>query len=173
MIDSNEMAQSIIETLMDRGTDFIIEEARKFVEENDLKKLSSNQMNSLKSAYEKESKCYAKKKSEVKEFIDKQKEKDEKQKGGKWSNLGDKLYKRIFEFSPSERIRVWEIIENICEMPNKVKADLEEKFDPDLPESNEWLEETLDPLLSHRIFNAVYTYHRCKSDGLSIPEIKE
>ncbi len=175
MTNSSQIMQSAVQTLLDRGLDFIVEEARSFVETNRLnKRLSPNQMSSLRAVYEKHFDNFETQKKKVSCFIKTQVEKDEKRNGNKWSAVGNSLRKRIFEFSQEEREKVREQVEKLLDESGlyfDYEDDLTDIFN--ISESKEWTEGTLERLLSRKIFTAILTVYRCKKAGLSIPKLEE
>lgn len=160
-MNEQEQIKYAVEVYIDRGVDFLIEAARNFVDTKHLdKKITPNQMNALKSIYDKNSNCFTNQKEEIKEFIDKQKEKEEKRKNKPWTEVGDDLKKRIFEFSNSEIDKVKNNIEEY--KPNN--SIVQELFDGKIHESNLWIKGTLERSLSRAMFNAIYTYYRYRKE---------
>ena len=175
MTNSTQIMESVVQTLLARGLDFIVEEARSFVETNRLnKRLSPNQMSSLRAVYERHSDVFETQKKKVSCFIKAQREKDEKQNGNKWSVVGNSLCKRIFEFSEEEREKVRKQVERLLKERGlyfEYEHDLTDIFN--ISESKEWIESKLEPLLSRKMFVAIFTVYRCKKAGLSIPKLEE
>lgn len=163
MIDQEQMKRAV-KAYIDKGIDFLIEEAKEFVKEKRIYELSSSQMNCLKSIYDKYSDDFTKQKEEVREFVKKQQEKDEKRKNKVWSKAGDPLIKRIFEFSDSEKGIIKDKIKKY--MPKSDSHIVEQLFYGGSPELNEWIKGTLEQLLSHAMFDVIYTYYRCKKEKL-------
>lgn len=175
MTNSIQIVKSAVQTLLDRGLDFIVEEAQSFVETNKFDKISPNQMNSLRAVYERHSDDFKTQKEKVSKFIKKQREKDDKRNGNKWAVVGEPLRKRIFEFNQEEREKIKEQVEKLLGIAllYDYEYDLTAIFNSDIPESKKWIEVELERLLSRQMFTAILTVYRCKKAGLRIPKLEE
>ncbi|MBU0567811.1 hypothetical protein KJ693_01290 [bacterium] len=183
MNSPTQIEQSAVTTLLDRGVDFLLEEARCFVEDKNLNILKPSQLSRLQSIFQQNASDFAKQKDEVKKFIDKQVEKDNKRGGEGWAKFGDSLYKRMFEFS-DEKIKVQKQVKELLRKnnrrSNKLENDLDGLFNPRLDEpeqkdfeAKEWLEKTLEPALARKMLVAILTVYRCKRKELPIPKLQE
>lgn len=178
MSSQTKIAQSAVTTFLDRGVDFLLEEARCFVEDKNLDNvLSPSQLSRLQSIFQQNASDFAKQKDEVKKFIDNQVEKDTKRGGEGWAKFGDNsLYKRMFEFSDEKgkvQKQVKELLRKNNRLSNELENNLDDLFNPKLDrpeqrdlEAKEWLEKTLEPTLARKMLVAILTIYRCKRKKL-------
>lgn len=173
MKDPNKIAQLVVQAFLDRGVDFLIEEARSFTERIDLNKaLKPSQLSHLQSLFQKNISNYAALKSQVKVFIEKKAEKDAKRNRKGWAEVGDTLYERLFNFT-QEKNTLNKLIKDILSksncLPNDLRNSIDDLFNPRLvnPEemdikAKEWLENKLEPELSRRMLASLLAVYCCK-----------
>jgi len=173
MNNPTQIAQSAVLTLLERGVNFLVEEACYFVEKNGLDKtIPLSQLNCLQNIFLWNAGEPAKQKDEVKEFINKQIEKDKKRSGKGWAKAGNPLFTRLFEFSNEKQMlhdQVKKILKNSNRLSNELENSLDDLFNSAFSDSMEWQKKTLEPELCRKMLDAILTVYQCRKAGLSVP----
>lgn len=105
MTDYNALAALSIQTLVDRGMDFLVEEAKAFVQKHKLHELSKSQLSGLRSEIEK-GKDFLELKTKVEEWTKKQ---EEKKSGQKWKDIRPELLKKMFQWDVEKKVFQWDM----------------------------------------------------------------
>jgi len=156
MKDYEKLTNKSIETLIDRGMDFLINEAKTFVKDNNLHELSKSQIYGLSNQVVK-GKNYDDLKDKVRSWLDNQ---SKKKTGEKWKNIKDEFLKRMFEW---DNDRLKNINSLTKELLPKTKP-FEDAIDNLLDKQN--LPEDLNFKLANNFFTAVLSCYRCYWDEL-------
>jgi hypothetical protein len=154
-------AETFVKTWLEkRGWDALVEDAKHFVEDSSIDKLSPNQLNRLRRLFHDATSLEV-----ITEFIDYQKERDEKRGGEKWAKIAADLKTEV---------------ESIPHRRGQLKAELVEFADVHLFYPEGEIEAYLDSedqetvksfnlYLAGKFFTAVYTICRCKHEKIEIP----
>jgi len=154
MKDCKTLAHLSIETLVDRGMDFLVKEANTFVKDQNLHEFSKSQIYGLRSEIDKIDN-FADLEAGMKAWL---KNQAEKRAGEKWKKIRDKLLSKMFEWDKDR-------IDNIKKLAQKTfdeKEIISRDINKLLTEQN--LTEDLKFQLARRFFYAVLTLYRCCED---------
>jgi len=154
MKDYKQLAKKSIETLLDRGMDFLVEEAKTFVKDKNLHEFSKSQIYGLYSEVDKGENLADFKKG-VEAWLRNQ---SKKKTGTKWKDIKDELLKKMFEWDKDRIKNVSNLAQKLLkeERFEKVKA-----IDTFLTEN---LTEDLKLRLAKNFFYAVLAFYRCYED---------
>lgn len=159
MTDYKALAPLCIKTLVNRGIDFLVEEAKTFVKDESLHELSKNQIYGLRSEVDK-GENFADLKARVTAWLNSQ---SEKKTGGKWKDIKNKLLNKMFEWDMPR-------VENVRKLAQKPFR----KTEPIVRAINTLnLTENLRFELARSFFYAVLTFYRCYEDKEIREELEE
>ena len=154
MTDYKTLAHLSIETLVDRGMDFLVKDAKTFVKDKNLCQFSKSQIYGLRGRVDK-GKNFSDLKTGVTEWLDNQ---SKKRTGENWKNIRDELLNKMFEWDKNR-------INNIRKLAQKTfdeKEPISRNINNLLTEKN--LTKDLKFQLARRFFYAVLTFYRCCED---------
>jgi hypothetical protein len=156
MTDYNALAALSVQTLVDRGMDFLVEEAKAFVQGHKLHELSKSQLSGLRSVIDKGENFFDLK-TNVEEWMTKQ---EKKESGKKWKDIRAELVEKMFQWDKRA-----DVIKKLAKKPFREQHPIAQPIERLLTAQN--IAKDLEDLkfqLARKFFFTLLTVCRCYED---------